>query len=258
MIKSIYPYWPAPTNIRAFTTTRIDGVSSTPFDSLNLGSRTGDDLNDIVENRRLIISAEKIPSEPYWLNQTHSTTVLDISEIQLQPATGLIGSSERFEADGSYTRQVNQVSVVLTADCMPVLFCSIEGNEVAAAHAGWRGLCHGILEETAKKFYCKASDIIVWLGPAISATKFEVGGEVKKQFEAYDANAHHAFKLIDAKQQKYLADLYMIAKQRLNSIGIKQIYGGNYCTYSERDLFYSYRRENKTGRMATMIWFEKN
>ncbi len=258
MIKSIYPYWPAPTNIRAFTTTRIGGVSSTPFDSLNLGSRTGDDLNNIVENRRHIISAENIPSEPYWLNQTHSTNVLDISEIQLQPATGLIDNSERFEADGSYTRQANQVSVVLTADCMPVLFCSIKGNQVAAAHAGWRGLCHGILEETAKKFYCKASDIIVWLGPAIGATKFEVGDEVKKQFEAYDANARQAFKLIDAKKQKYLANLYMIAKQRLNSIGIKQIYGGNYCTYTERDLFYSYRRENKTGRMATMIWFEKN
>jgi Uncharacterized conserved protein len=112
MIKSIYPYWPAPTNIRAFTTTRIGGVSSAPFDSLNLGSRTGDDLNDVVENRRLIISAEKIPSEPYWLNQTHSTTVLDISEIQLQPAHGLIGNSERFEADGSYG-QHRQIFVLL-------------------------------------------------------------------------------------------------------------------------------------------------
>ena len=258
MIKSIYPYWPAPSNIRAFTSTRSGGVSLAPFDSLNLGSRTGDELNNIVENRSRLIKSEKIPSEPYWLNQTHSTTVLDISEIQLKPPTGMIGSTERFEADGSYTSQVNQVSVVLTADCMPVLFCSLQGDQVAAAHAGWRGLCHGILEETAKKFQCETNEILVWLGPAISAQKFEVGVEVKRQFEEQDANAHYAFKLIDGKQQKYLADLYMIAKQRLNAIGITQIYGGNYCTYTERDLFYSYRRENKTGRMATMIWFEKH
>ena len=230
MIKSIYPYWPAPSNIRAFTSTRIGGVSLAPFDSLNLGSRTGDDLNNIVENRGRLI--------------------------KVKPATGMIGNTDRFEADGSYTSQVNQVSVVLTADCMPVLFCSAKGDQVAAAHAGWRGLCHGILEETVKKFQCDTNEILVWLGPAISAQKFEVGAEVKEQFQKYDSNAHHAFKLIDAKQQKYLADLYMIAKQRLKSIGITQIYGGNYCTYTERDLFYSYRRENKTGRMATMIWFE--
>lgn len=249
MIKSIYPYWPAPSNVRAFTSTRIGGVSLPPFDSLNLGSRTGDDLNNIVENRNRLIQAEKVPSEPYWLNQTHSTTVLDITKVK--PAI----NTTRFEADGSYTKQANQVSVVLTADCMPVLFCSVKGDQVAAAHAGWRGLCHGILEETAKKFQCNTNEILVWLGPAISAQKFEVGIEVKKQFEEYDANAHHAFKLIEGEQ--YLADLYMIAKQRLNAIGITQIYGGNYCTYTERDLFYSYRRENKTGRMATMIWFEE-
>lgn len=249
MIKSIYPYWPAPSNVRAFTSTRIGGVSLPPFDSLNLGSRTGDDLNNIVENRNRLIQAEKVPSEPYWLNQTHSTTVLDITKVK--PAI----NATRFEADGSYTKQANQVSVVLTADCMPVLFCSVKGDQVAAAHAGWRGLCHGILEETAKKFQCNTNEILVWLGPAISAQKFEVGIEVKKQFEEYDANAHHAFKLIEGEQ--YLADLYMIAKQRLNAIGITQIYGGNYCTYTERDLFYSYRRENKTGRMTTMIWFEE-
>lgn len=247
MIKSIYPYWPAPSNVRAFTSTRIGGVSLPPFDSLNLGSRTGDDLNNIVENRNRLIQAEKVPSEPYWLNQTHSTTVLDITKVK--PAI----NATRFEADGSYTKQANQVSVVLTADCMPVLFCSVKGDQVAAAHAGWRGLCHGILEETAKKFQCNTNEILVWLGPAISAQKFEVGIEVKEQFEEYDKNAHHAFKFIEGK--KYLADLYMIAKQRLNAIGITQIYGGNYCTYTERDLFYSYRRENKTGRMATMIWF---
>jgi polyphenol oxidase len=256
MIKSIYPNWPAPQNIRAFTTTRIGGISLPPFGSLNLGSRTGDDLNNIIENRRRIIKGENIPSEPHWLNQTHSTTVLDISKIQVKPATGMIGDTEQLEADGSYTTRANQVSVVLTADCMPVLFCSAEGKQVAAAHAGWRGLCHGILEETAKKFKCNTNEILVWLGPAISVQKFEVGVEVKKQFEEYNQNAHHAFKLIDAKQQKYLADLYMIAKQRLNAIGISQIYGGNYCTHTEHDLFYSYRRENKTGRMATMIWFE--
>lgn len=256
MIESIYPYWTAPQNIRAFTTTRMGGVSTTPFDSLNMGSKTGDICSNIAENRARIIQAEQIPSEPYWLNQTHSTIVLDISSIPPSSPIGLINKKTIIDADASYTHQAKQVSVVLTADCMPVLFCSSKGDEVAAAHAGWRGLCNGILENTVSKFTCSPSEIIVWMGPAISAKKFEVGVEVKKQFESVVPEANLAFKLINATQQKYLADLYLIAKLRLTALGITQIFGGDYCTYTEQDKFYSYRRENKTGRMASMIWFE--
>lgn len=256
MIKLIYPYWSAPKNIHAFTTTRVGGVSLAPFDSLNMGSKTGDILDNVAENRSRLIQDQQIPSEPYWLNQTHSTTVLDISQIPLQTPIGIVNNKRMLDADASYTRQAKQVSVVLTADCMPVLFCSVKGDEVASAHAGWRGLCHGILEKTVKKFICPVSDILVWLGPAISAKKFEVGAEVKKQFEAVAPEAKNAFKLINEKEQKYLADLYLIAKQRLTAVGITHIFGGDYCTFTEQDKFYSYRRENKTGRMASMIWFD--
>ncbi|OCG22158.1 peptidoglycan editing factor PgeF [Gilliamella apicola] len=255
-MKSIYPYWTAPKNIHAFTTTRTGGVSLAPFASLNMGNRTGDNLEHIVENRRRIIQTEQIPSEPYWLTQIHSTIALDISQIALQPPMGNINSHQSFEADASYTNQPKQVSVVLTADCMPVLFCTTKGDEVAAAHAGWRGLCNGILEETVKKFSSPPSKIIAWMGPAISAKKFEVGIEVKQQFEEVDPKAQIAFRLIDSTEQKYLANLYLIAKQRLQALGITQIFGGDYCTYTEQDKFFSYRRENNTGRMATMIWFD--
>lgn len=255
MIKSIYPYWTAPKNVHALTTTRIGGVSMAPFTSLNMGNRTGDNLTHVAQNRQRVIQAEQIPSEPYWLTQTHSTTVLDISQNPLKTATGNI-PNQMVEADGSYTNQPKQVSVVLTADCLPVLFCTTKGDEVAVAHAGWRGLCNGILEETVKKFASPPSNIIAWLGPAISAKKFEVGIEVKEQFENIDHNAKTAFKLINPIEQKYLADLYLIAKQRLQAMGVTKIFGGDFCTYTEQDTFFSYRRESKTGRMASMIWFE--
>lgn len=255
MIKSIYPYWTAPKNVHALTTTRIGGVSMAPFTSLNMGSRVGDNLTHVAQNRRCVIQVEQIPSEPYWLTQTHSIIALDISKTPLQMATGNI-PNQTVEADASYTHQAKQVSVVLTADCMPVLFCSTKGDEVAAAHAGWRGLCNGILEETVKKFASPPINIIAWLGPAISAKKFEVGIEVKKQFEKIDYNAQTAFKLINPAEQKYLADLYLIAKQRLQAMGVTKIFGGDFCTYTEQDTFFSYRRESNTGRMASMIWFE--
>ena len=256
-IEPIYPNWPAPSRVHAFTTTRKGGVSLAPFDRLNMGSRTGDCLEHVAENRRRVINSLHVPSEPYWLYQTHSIIALDISSSQRQlPAQATIDNQSIIEADATYTCQAQQVSVVLTADCMPVLFCSRTGDEVAAAHAGWRGLCYGILEETIKKFTCPRSDILAWMGPAISANQFEVGIEVKQQFEAKDANASKAFTLIDAAQHKYLSDLYLIARQRMTAAGITQIFGGDYCTYTEKESFYSYRREKKTGRMASMIWFE--
>ncbi|MDF7667301.1 peptidoglycan editing factor PgeF [Orbaceae bacterium ESL0727] len=282
----IYPNWPAPTNIHAFTTTRQGGVSLPPFASLNLGSRTGDKQDHVAQNRLHVRQTEKLPSEPYWLYQTHSTTVLDISHYQPQQTQQnclhKINSSHKIsslhkinsplkideqiklEADASYTRQEGKVSVVLTADCLPVLFCSRFGDEVAAAHAGWRGLCHGILEATSERFTCPKTAILAWLGPAIGPQQFEVGEEVRQQFIAVDPEASKAFQPIlptsqcESKiaEKKYLADLYLLARQRLAAVGITDVYGGDHCTYREADKFYSYRRENVTGRMASMIWFE--
>ena len=144
----------------------------------------------------------------------------------------------------------------MTADCLPVLFTNRQGNAVAAAHAGWRGLCDGILEETVKCFQCPSDEIIAWLGPAISRTAFQVGREVVQQFIAQDPQAESAFIADPNTPGKYLGDLYQIAKQRLNQLGINQISGGEHCTYTEKDKFFSYRRDGKTGRMASCIWFE--
>jgi len=243
-MKVISPTWPAPHNIRALTTTRQGGVSQVPFSSLNLGSHVGDNIDHVIANRQRVVCANHLPKDPLWLNQTHSTKVINLSDY------------DSTDADASYVNQAMTVSVVLTADCLPVLFCSLSGDEVASAHAGWRGLCDGILENTVNHFQCAPSQIMAWFGPAIGPQKFEVGAEVKAQFEAHDCNASLAFDLIDCKSQKYLADLYLLARQRLQKLGITQIYGGEYCTYSQTDLFYSYRREKQTGRMASMIWFE--
>jgi len=244
MIKAIYPNWPAPDNVHALTTTRQIGRSLAPYHSLNLGSHVSDDINHVLENRAIVVQSEGLPTEPIWLNQTHSTNVIDTNNYQSN------------DADASYSQQKNVVSAVLTADCLPVLFCSLQGNEIAAAHAGWRGLCHGILGNTISHFKCQPAQIMAWLGPAIGPQKFEVGAEVKAQFEAYDSNASHAFQLINITQQKYLADLYLLARQRLSKLGLTHIYGGDYCTYSQSELFYSYRRQPQTGRMASLIWFE--
>lgn len=244
MVSVIYPNWSAPKNVHAFTTTRLGGISGSPYDSLNLGSHVGDALADVIDNRAKLVNAMQIPSEPVWLNQTHSTRCINTINYQST------------DADASYNPQKNAVSVVLTADCLPVLFCSQLGNEVAVAHAGWRGLCDGVLENTVTHFNCATSQVIAWLGPAIGPDKFEVGEEVKAQFTAHDADASLAFRPINSMPTKYLANLYLLAKQRLQKLGITQIYGGDFCTYSQNDLFYSYRREKQTGRMASIIWFE--
>ena len=144
----------------------------------------------------------------------------------------------------------------MTADCLPVLFFNKEGTEVAAAHAGWRGLCDGILEETVAKFKCPTSDIIAWLGPAIGPTAFQVGEEIIEQFCAFDSNAKLAFTPDLTTSGKFLGNLYQLATQRLNKLGITEISGGGHCTYTEQDKFFSYRRDKKTGRMASLIWIE--
>ena len=241
----INPNWNVPKNIHAFTTTRKGGVSLAPYFSFNLGDHVGDNKSAVKTNRTLLVEKFGLPQTPIFLTQTHSTRVIQL------PYSG-----QNLEADAVYTNVPHQVCAVMTADCLPVLFTTASGNEVAAAHAGWRGLCDGVLEETVKYFQAKPEDIIAWFGPAIGPTAFQVGIDVVKQFVAVDEKAKLAFQPDAIEEGKYLGNLYQIATQRLNNLGITQIYGGNHCTFNEKELFFSYRRDNQTGRMASVIWFE--
>ena len=244
-MQAINPNWNVPKNIHAFTTTRAGGVSLTPYFSFNLGDHVGDNKSAVKTNRTLLVEKFGLPQTPIFLTQTHSTRVIQL------PYSG-----QNLEADAVYTNVPHQVCAVMTADCLPVLFTTTSGNEVAAAHAGWRGLCDGVLEETVKCFQAKPEDIITWFGPAIGPTAFQVGIDVVKQFIAIDEKAKLAFQPDAIEEGKYLGNLYQIATQRLNNLGITQIYGGNHCTFNEKELFFSYRRDNQTGRMASVIWFE--
>ncbi|NXZ84169.1 peptidoglycan editing factor PgeF [Haemophilus influenzae] len=241
----INPNWNVSKNIHAFTTTREGGVSLEPYLSFNLGDHVGDDKSAVKTNRTLLVEKFCLPQTPIFLTQTHSTRVIQL------PYSG-----QNLEADAVYTNVPNQVCVVMTADCLPVLFSTTSGNEVAAAHAGWRGLCDGVLEETVKYFQAKSEDIIAWFGPAIGPKAFQVGVDVVEKFVVVDEKAKLAFQPDVIEDGKYLGNLYQIATQRLNNLGITQIYGGNHCTFNEKEKFFSYRRDNQTGRMASVIWFE--
>ena len=242
-MQAIKPNWKAPPNVKAFTTLRHGGVSLAPYDSFNLGDHVEDDKNAVKINRTLLVEKFHLPQMPLFLNQTHSTRVLTL------PYDG-----DDINADAVYTSQPNQVCLVMTADCLPVLFINKQGTEVAAAHAGWRGLCDGVLEQTVAKFHCPPEDILAWFGPAIGPTAFQVGQEVIDQFVAQDLQAISAFIADPAAEGKFLGNLYQIATQRLNALGITQISGGEHCTYLKADKFFSYRRENVTGRMASVVW----
>ena len=236
----ITPNWPAPPQIKAYTTTRKAGHSQIPYSSFNLATHVGDDMKTVLANRATLKKSLLLPSEPIWLEQTHSIKTVNA-----------IPTNINYQADASYTNTIGQVCVILTADCMPVLFCDRKGTKVAAIHAGWRGLANGILEEVLQHF---TTEVLVWLGPAIGPQKFEVGEEVYKIFTDFLPQAAEAFKLIDNKH--WLADLYLLARQRLANQGVTSVFGGNFCTYSEPERFYSYRRDKVTGRMASLIWLE--
>lgn len=239
----INPTWHVPANIHGFTTVRTGGVSVAPFDSFNLGDHVSDDPKAVQTNREMLTQAFGLPHFPTFLTQTHSTRMIRL------PYAG-----DSLEADAVYTNQPNQVCLVMTADCLPVLFCSKDGTEVAAAHAGWRGLCDGVLEATVAEFSCPADDIIAWFGPAIGPTAFQVEQEVIDQFCAFDPQAAEAFVPNTHLSGKFFGNLYQIATQRLNKLDIQNISGGEHCTYTEKDKFFSYRRDKQTGRMASLIW----
>jgi YfiH family protein len=201
----------------------------------------------VAQNRQLL--SEFLPSEPVWLNQVHGINVVDAA------STDCVADSRYADcvpsADASYTNRKNVVCVTMTADCLPILVCDAAGTTVASIHAGWRSLCDGVIEATIKQLPAKPADLMAWLGPAIGPNAFEVGAEVREQFMAKDAKSESAFK---PKGDKYLADIYQIATQRLNNLGLTQIYGGDRCTFTEKDQFFSFRRDGVTGRMATLIW----
>ena len=242
----INPNWLVPKHIHAFTTLRTGGVSRPPFDSFNLGDHVGDDPAKVKRNRELLVEQFGLPQMPVFLTQTHSTRVLRL------PYSG-----NDFEADAVYTDRPNQVCLVMTADCLPVLFYGQDGKEVAAAHAGWRGLCDGVLESTVAEFACPPAKISAWLGPAIGEQAFQVGREVIEQFCAFDPQAGQAFVPDPTTSGRFLGNLYQIAAQRLNGLGITDISGGGFCTYTDKERFFSYRRDKQTGRMVSLIWRDK-
>lgn len=237
----ILPDWPLPQGVQACSTTRRGGVSLPPYDSLNLGMHVGDRPQSVQQNRECLVSAAGLPQMPHWLEQVHGTRVVRLDG--QTPAD--------LQADAAYTRVPGQVCAVMTADCLPVLFCSRRGDEVAAAHAGWRGLCNGVLEQALAEFQAAPGDISAWLGPAIGPRRFEVGAEVRAAFIAADPDAEQAFTPYG---EKFLADIYLLARQRLQRAGVSAIYGGDRCTVSEKSDFFSYRRDGVTGRLASLIW----
>ena len=237
----ITPDWPAPAHIHAATTLRTGGVSLAEYSSLNPAAHVADKLEHVLENRQCIKSMLALPSEPVWLQQTHSVQV--ICADQVMPIAA---------ADASYTQEQNIVCTVLTADCLPVLLCDEQGTMVAAIHGGWRGLLHGIIDNTLHKM--PDTELMAWLGPAIGPQCFEVGEDVHSAFVHKSTQFASAFK--KHTRGKYLADIYQIARILLNSAGVQQIYGGQYCTATDKQRFFSYRRDGQTGRMATLIWKE--
>ncbi|WP_226102672.1 purine nucleoside phosphorylase YfiH [Dickeya oryzae] len=237
----LIPDWPAPARVRACSTTRLGGVSSAPYDSLNLGNHVGDSPLHVQDNRQRLLATAELPVMPHWLQQVHGTQVINLDQV----------SSDSLTGDAAYTTRQDRVCAVMTADCLPVLFCSANGDEVAAAHAGWRSLQAGVLEETLRHFHARPADILAWMGPAIGPQQFEVGGEVREAFLQVDPIADCAFV---PRNGKFLADIYQLARLRLAAAGVTQVFGGEYCTVSDSGRFFSYRRDGMTGRMATLIW----
>jgi YfiH family protein len=235
------PDWPAPSAVKSLMTCRKGGVSEPPWASFNLGDHVGDDPGHVAVNRARL--REQLPAEPGWLKQVHSTRVVEL------------GQDPDREADASFSRQPGKVCAVLTADCLPVLFCDRAGSVVAAAHAGWRGLAGGVLEATVTAMQVPPREVLAWMGAAIGPQAFEVGDEVREAFIARHAETAAAF--TPHGSGKWLADIYQLARIRLGHAGVQAVYGGGRCTFSEAESFYSYRRDGVTGRMAALVWLDE-
>ena len=247
-MKWIKASWPAPEFIKAGTTVRTGGVSQAPYDSFNLATHVGDEPSQVLQNRQQFLSELKLTTAPHWLEQTHSTEAI------LLPANETL-----VKADASYSFEKKTVCVVMTADCLPLLITDKEGSCVAAIHAGWRGLADGIVERTIAQLPAKEESLLVWLGPAIGAKVYEVGEEVYDAFTEADIEAQQAFQEVVVQgmsEKHWLFDIYHMATLKLKRLGINHIYGGDFCTFSDEQQFYSYRRDGVTGRMASFIWMD--
>lgn len=238
--------WPAPAGVVAFTTLRDgDGVSRSPFDAFNLGARCGDEPAAVAENRSRLIRHRALPSSPHWLRQVHGTEIVRfdrmVADTNVEP-----------EADAAATSEPGVVLAILTADCLPVVFASDDGSEIAAAHAGWRGLAAGVLERTVEAMRAPASRILAWMGPAAGPQAYEVGEEVFDAFVSAERGAECAFAA--TRPGHWRVDLYALARRRLRAAGVEQVHGGGLCTISDPKRFYSHRRDQRTGRMATLVY----
>jgi YfiH family protein len=239
----IVPDWPAPPRVRAFVTTRHGGVSRGEYASMNLGATSGDEPRDVARNRAIVRG--HLPTEPRWMAQVHGVEVADLDRIAPDAAP---------RADAAVTGSRGNVGVVLAADCMPLFLCDAEGKRVAVAHAGWRGMAGGVIENAVGAMAVDPVQVIAWMGPAIGPQAFEVGAEVRAAFLACDGGADEAFK--PHTPGKYLADLYALARRRLARAGVSSVHGGGFCTLSDTERFFSYRRVQASGRMGAFIWME--
>ena len=236
----LIPDWPSPVGIKACVTTRAGGVSAAPFDSFNLGDHVDDDPEAVSQNRSKLTSCLRV--QPAWLKQVHGIDV-----VQASPAQAL-------QADASWSKTPGVACTIMTADCLPALFCNRQGTQVAAAHAGWRGLAAGVLEAAVNSFADQPSEILAWLGPAIGPQAFEVGPEVREAFIATHPETAEAF-IAGANPGKFMADIYRLARLRLAAHGVTAVYGGGLSTYDD-ERFFSYRRGARTGRFASLVWID--
>jgi YfiH family protein len=240
----LVPDWPAPGNVQACITTRQGGLSRGGYASLNLAGHVGDDPQAVTGNREILGKALGLPAQPLWLTQVHGC---EVAQSESAPPG--------CEADAVCARTTGQVCAVLTADCLPLLICDRQGERVCAVHAGWRGLAGGVIEAAVERMERPGEDILVWLGPAIGPDAFEVGGEVRQAFLSQDAQAANAFRA--GRAGHWMADIYALARLRLAALGVGFVGGGNYCTVTDRERFFSYRRDGVCGRMASLIWLEE-
>lgn len=243
---ALKPDWPAPDRVRAISTTRAGGVSGRPWNSLNLGVHVEDAPDHVQENRRRLAESLKLDSARIgWLNQVHGAAVVELTPNNV---------GQTAKADASYTRHAGIACAILTADCLPVLLADREGTVVGAAHCGWRSLCGGVIENLVSEMAVAPETLQAWLGPAIGPDSFEVGPEVRDAFLDHGPKAVHAFRAEGARSGHFMADIYALATLRLNHLGVSNVTGGGLCTVKDSDRFFSYRRDGRTGRMATLVW----
>ncbi|MDA3808088.1 MAG: peptidoglycan editing factor PgeF [Thiomicrorhabdus sp.] len=265
----IKPDWPVPHTVKSIYTTRQGGISKAPFNSFNLATHVGDALEDVLANRQQLVDQACLPSEPIWLDQQHTDRAIQLHQSDLNTQVPPSLPQTTPIADASWTQCPGLVSVVMTADCLPILITNQAGTIVSAIHAGWKGLAKGIVSKTVQSFPAEIQQcpeqLIAWIGPAISAKHFEVGRDVYDTFVDQDAASASYFQaeplvetLSDSVGQKYLADLPGLVKKELNDLGVSHVYGGELCTFALTEDFFSYRRSGKAGRMACLIWIEPN